>query len=337
MVNVTTSGLLTVTPILIRTTATVSELLDVAARLTYVAEVPSLGWGNVDVGDEALGTSRARPANVGTPQHVAATDTWPEQFRGRLFWDQIDPRAMSLLPDSAPAAMTHFLEATDVTIASTSEDGELLALVSMRRADLMKEHVVPALEVMARLVDEGALILPDSSPIAFGDDDFFRWMLYRTHNDRDVTPEISLKQVRAMKSEDRINRGASLVGGADIDRPELLALVSGALTRFGPAKVSIYDSALGLDAELELRLNGGFSIYLGPNKTEYDEDPPRAEKGPRAVSDVAFRIIPELKRAYNSDNDWRDTLRDEFTETARRALAGALFPLGCPHCGRGLD
>lgn len=330
--SLTTAGSISVTPIRIETGASLESLVDAARERPYKGEVPTAGWGSVFVGDEAVGRRGrgGRPA-PSAPDLLPEGDFHPQQFRARFLWDQVDKDAIALLGELADDALVHQLQATDITLTETPEEGVLLGLLGLRRRSQIDGHVIPGLRELLLSVDDNTMIYSDSSPIDFGDEDFFHWLLYRAHYDPKVTEAIKLRGVRSISSQDNRRRGAAISEGADLDRPELLALISGNGTKFGPAKVVLSDRQLGLDADMELRLDGGFSIYVG--SSEYDVVLPRVEVGLRLVQDVAFKIIPELKSAYESDSRWPKVHRAKFLADSRSQLTAALLPNGCPHCG----
>jgi hypothetical protein len=329
---ITTLGHVSITPVRVVTKATLAQLHQAADDQPYRAPVPSEGWGNVFVGDEIVGKSlKGRPVS-GKTELVGADDLHPEQFRARLFWDQVDPKAISMIGEMGDPDLVNVLQATDITLSETSEKGILLALLGLRQDTMIKAHVIPCLRRLLLSVDENAAIYRDSSPIDFGDDDFFHWLLYRYNNDPQVALDIVLTSVRAIRSEDVYYRGASINQGADLDRPELLALIGAASTRFGPAKLTLEDATLGLTLDFELRLDGGFSAFVG--SSAYEIDLGRAEMGLRLVQDVAYKVIPDLKHAYDADSFWRDTNRDAFLAQSRQQLVQYLLPDGCPHCGQ---
>jgi hypothetical protein len=163
------------------------------------------------------------------------------------------------------------------------------------------------------------------SALALTDSDFFRWLLYRGHHDPQLTKHIEVTVVRDISGQDFRQRPTNVSRGADLDRPELLALVMAAQVEFGPIKVAVRDDELELEVEFELRNDGGFSVIM--LRSEYDEDPPRDEKGLRIVTDLAFKVVPEIRSAWNADKKWRDEHRDAFVDTAIAAMEKALESL----------
>jgi len=331
---ITTFGHVSVTPVRIETSATAAELLEASAGQLYRPPAPSTGWGSVHEHDEIVGKIIKGRPQPRRPEVVEEDDIRPEQFRGRLYWDQLDKKALGLFGELAEPDSINSLQATDVTISPTAKEGVLLGLLGLRHDGQIRSYVIPALRELLLAVDDDARVYTDSSPIDFGDDDFFHWLLYRFHNKPQVSADIALQDVRSISSQDSLFRGANLSEGVSLDRPELLALISAATTKFGPAKLSLTDSHLGLDVDFQLYVDGGFSVYVG--KSEYDVDLPRAEIGLRLVQDLAYKIIPDLKSAYDADSNWRKKHRAAFQATSRTALAKVLLPHGCPQCGHDL-
>lgn len=329
----TTIGHVSVTPIRIETSASLLELRDAARKARYKGPAPAEGWGSVHEADELVGRSlRGRPKESGETELLGESDFHPEQFRARLFWDEVDRKALSIFGESGDANLLNVFQATDVTLSQTHEDGVLLGLLGLRTEAQIKNNVLPALRRLLLSVDEDAMIYADSSPVDFGDDDFFLWLLYRYHHSPVVTNDTVLTSVRSINSQDVYYRGATINQGADLDRPELLALIGGATTRFGPAKLTLVDSILSLELDMELRADGGFSAFVG--RSSYDPELDRAAKGLQLVQDIAYKVIPGLKEAYDADGAWRSSDRAAFLAEARGQLVASLLPQGCPHCAQ---
>lgn len=328
--STTTSGQISVTPVRIKTTATLEELAQALVEVRYSGKQGTRGWGSVKDGtDELLGqVTRERPRG-GKPEPVLRSEDYPDQVRARLYWDEPDKALERAFGIGADALTTTRFRAADITFAAGVDDGELIALLGERNDSRLRNYVIPGVNDLLELVDDSAMILQDSNDLEFGDDDFFRWILYRATHDPVLNDDLEVLAVRSMSNQDMAYRPTNMTKGVELDRPELLALLAGTLNKFGPAKVVIWSAALSLRVYFEATANGQFSVYRG--QSEYDLEPgeylSHEEAGLRLLQDVAFEILPELKRAHNNDKEWRDTNRDAFIQEARNLLKSILAKL----------
>ena len=70
--------------------------------------------------------------------------------------------------------------------------------------------------------------------------------------------------------------------------------------------------SIGLGVDLETRIDGGFSVFRGRSEYDDEEGMTPVDKGLRLVQDVAFKVLPALKAAYNADNSWMTADREAF-------------------------
>jgi len=239
-------------------------------------------------------------------------------------------------PDGDMRLMYSF-QATDLMLVETSEPNELLAYVGMRpTARGFVTSVVESLRALVEEIDSGSTISVASSPVGFGDDDFFRWLLYRYLWEPQIG-RVQLKAIHDITGRDGLHRNAALSKGADIDRPELLALMAGVDTFFGPAKIEVYDDVLNLDASLELRQDGGFTPMTGSSGYTKDEPPPSIFRV-TLINDLAFGTIKELHSEYYADSKYRHVGRKKLLAHCRKELGKALASVvqngKCPACGQ---
>lgn len=317
------------------TTASLSALREAADELRYAASVPGAGWGSIDDDPTILGQVGSVRLRGGAAAVLDEAERAPERFVGRFYSDQLDKKLVRAIGEDAEPQSIYTLQAADIIITRSTEKNRHLVLATSANAVFLGNDVVPALFTLAATAgDEVAQVLRDDTEAHLGDDDFFLWLLYRRTNNPALTSAITLTALRSISSADPFDRAAKLTKGADLDRPELLALVSGTAIRFGPARFAFTDASLDLAGEVELHIDGMFTPLLG--ETYYEERLDRAALGPRVVNDLAFKVIPDIRGAYNEDNDWRTTHRASFTATSRSALAGRLLPAGCPNCGTAL-
>ncbi|NYJ73637.1 hypothetical protein [Allobranchiibius huperziae] len=330
--STTTSGQISVTPVRIVADTTLDELHQAVTSLDlrYAGKIDQSGWGSVrDATDNLLGQVMTRSISAGQPEPKLSPEIYPEQVRARLYWDEPDRALQRALGETLEVAATRRLHAADVTITAGSRDGEFLALLGERNQSRLKNYVIPTVEKTVDLVDPRGQVLREDNDLEFGDDDFFRWILYRATHDPDLGSDLTVERIRAMSNQDISYRPTNLSHGVELDRPELLALLIGTLNRFGPSKFVVSSKDLKLRLSLELAKTGQFSIYRGDS--EYDLGPGEnltpEEEGLRLLQDAAFEILPELRRLHNADGEWRETHRDEFKAEARDLLRGILDKL----------
>lgn len=332
------AGRLSVTPIKLKLDASIAEIRSALVDAPY-SGLPGQGWGSIFDGVEELGSpGKLRPA-IAKPQVLEPQEGRPERVVGRYYYDEYDKRAFRY--GGEDPALTHIFRGCDVAISRfAAEPGHFTVLIAAGHTSRAVGKVVEGLRSALIGLDETIMIFPDSSPVAFSDSDFFRWLLYRSINDPDVTvPEpITLHGIRHIASQDFYARGTSLSDGADIDRPELLALVAGQATAFGPVKVDLKHDILDLRADIEIRADGGFAIKTAESYYGNETGMSREDKNLSMVEDVAYRVIPSLTTAWLTDTDWQTIHKPKFMEDARAdllsTLLGSLAGPVCTGCNR---
>jgi hypothetical protein len=253
--------------------------------------------------------------------------TIPPHLQARLYWRQVSPGAVKVLGRGAPQAQILELQAADIFISETAAPQEKLVLISLGNPQRIAKYVVPYLLETVRTVDPGATMALAYSPLHLGDAEFFRWLLWRTSNRPKVSAQLEILKLIDMRGEDAGSRLTALTRGVDMDRPELLSLIMRESVALGPATVLLTDSVVGLDAQIQLWHDGSFACTL--SETGYDshapagERPTRAQKGIRVTLDLAHKVIPELRRAFNADGAWRKINRAKSIQEARDALLKA--------------
>jgi hypothetical protein len=326
-----TSGQISVTPVVLKTTASLESIrVQLDERRYRGGEAP--GWGAVDDGTDAvLGrVSQNRPKG-GRPEPIRQSEVYPDQLHARLYWNEAERRLQeAAIGGEGGFLSTTTLRAADVVFAESSHDGELLALLGERDAGRLRNFVVPGVRDLVRTLDKSATVRQDDVPLSMGDDDFFKWALYRYTHSPQIDADISIALVRAIANQDSAFRGTNLSDGVTLDRPELLSLVMrGTLTRFGPAKVVVYHKSLGLRVSLQITASGQFSIYKG--HTAYDdssiEDLAEVEYARKVLQDVAFEVLPELLRLHGADKNWPDPNRNAFHQEAKDLLQDVIDKL----------
>lgn len=329
----TTSGQISVTPVLIRANVPLEAIADAIERARYTGQPGVAGWGSVhDETDKLQGQVLVSRPSGGVPEFLPGTDRYPAQVRSRLYWDEPDrtlTRAFGATERGlvADRATTSRFRAADITVAETDRPGEFVGLLGERNEQRLRGQVVPALEEVLASVDPGFSIARDLNPLGFADEDFFRWLLYRATHAPDLDDRYELVEIYAIANQDLAYRSTSMSRGVELDRPELLALIAGESNRFGPAKFSVWCKELSLYISLEVRSSGQFAIYRG--RSEYDldfsEEPlSHEEVGLRLVQDAAFTVLPDIKLLHHGDTAWTADARAAFAAEARDNLKQVL-------------
>lgn len=329
-----TRGPISFTPITLRTELSLSAVLELMSGALASDDDTTTGWGSTNDDAEYLGRPGPSGLRASEPQLLNQDEIAPDRIVARYYWRRTDRGLLEVVSGQDPLGVQR-LKAADIIISATSNDDEYVALLGSRRRIDINGLLVPALESLS---DEESAhgrvqVLSSISPLDFGDDDFFRWLAYRWVNSPQVTGDLNVRDIRAVEGQDLSNRGTSISRGVGMDRPEFLALLMAASVRLGPAKFLITSEKLGLNLDLELRVDGGFSIQVG--ESDYDDESlGRLEIGPLLVRDAAYHVIPELRYAYNEDDAWRDTQREESIADAREKMRAVLGEdtLRCANC-----
>lgn len=320
-----TKGQLTTTPVGLTTTLSLEQLQTSIDENSSQISLDG-GWGSLADSPEYLGQVGRRDIEVGKPRLDPRNDYLPERLKFRRYWWQLDRSAVRVLGKATEPANVLALQACDVIISPTATENQFLALFTTRDEGAIRGYAIPQLEA---LVETQAAHLQASfseNTLNVLDPDFFFWLMYRVHNSPKITDEITLNYLRDINGMDTSDRTASLKNGVDLDRAELLAMIMGGFTSFGPATIELTDSALQLDLCVRIFLNGGFQPILGDSA--YQTIPHAAEPiGVRLVDDIAYRVLPELIHAFNSDEAWKATDRDAYVKSARKSLGVVLSGL----------
>lgn len=316
-----TVGQLHVTPLRVITTASLSDVHSAICNTLYTGAAADVGWSATDDSSDWLVGSivEERPAGV-APGGIFQMGTYPKQFRCRLFWDEESSVARKAVGDVGDRKKYSVIKAADVIFAESSVEGELLLLAGEGSEATLRKTVLPAISRVFKTVDGNASLFRDGHIYEFGDDDFFRWLMHGHHTGKPLGSQIGLASFRNMVVRDGTNRPTHIGDGVDIDRPELLALLSATSNSFGPAKIAVYDASMGLRVSLEIHATGKFSVYRG--ETEYDDGEKNVtDYGTSVLQDVAFEILPEMKRLHNADTAWSGSGRVASITDARSELA----------------
>lgn len=321
-----TRGHLSIKPVEVNTRIqlahAVRDLTRNAEAAAAEAQVTEPRWGSITADDaDLIGKRAARPPH-GSEQ-IDANLAMPEAnsplLALRLYWFETDRQALEILGPEQPSEF-HRLRAADVIFAQREADAgsSHLLLVTTRNRLALDRYVIPSIKKLYASIDDGAVVKSDTTQLTFGDDDIFRWIMARAHTQPAVGEGLTVPGVRSLNTEDDLTRASALSRGVDADRAELLALIA-TRARLGPAKFSISDDQLSLEADVELFPDGGFTVILG--ESWYRSEPlARDSIGPKIVPDLAFSVLPRLRLAYASDSHWRMGGRDDYIDRAVETL-----------------
>lgn len=329
------SGHISATPFTLKSAATLEELKSALSGAPYSIERRD-GFGAIS--DPTTFIKRYGPERPtpGSPAILDEREPAPRRLASRFYFDELDKRGLASDDDASDVAHRLVLEASDLLLASEG-DGEYLGLVGLNPSTgAMRRRFIPALELALEEAGLSGSVFTADSSLHLETEDLFKWLIYRWKENEDLG-RVTLTGFDVLHSSEAAgSRRARLAGGAEMDRPELLALVAGATTRFGPAKLGIKSSGLDLIAQIELRLDGGFTLissesrYLKPTGKTIEQDLLNI------VEDIAYDVIPAIKDAYAQDLPKWSEARPEFTNEARRdlisALAGEIEGDRCPVC-----
>ena len=333
-----TKGQIHVTPIGLSVDMSLAELRDLVTE--HGGQVASDGgWGSVLDAPEYLSVGGERTFGVGRPLLEPPTEMLPERLKFRRYFYYVDRRALryigaeyqvspNLLLYQGGEALSRAkaLQAFDVVISGNDE--EKLLLVTSRDRSQITNEVVDPLRILLEESGHPSTFSYDSNALNVLDPDFFLWLMFRCHRKAQVTADLVLTRLREISGMDQIERTSRLGEGVSLDRAELLAMIMGGWTEFGPAAIEFFDETLGLQGSVKIHLDGGFSpILKGVEYKQSEPDEGRAEVGMRVLDDIAYLVLPKLIHAYNSDLEWPKSDRRMYVASARDDLAALLTRL----------
>jgi hypothetical protein len=328
-----TGGHVNVTPLRITTTSSLEEIRNALRARRYKGRDGGPGWGAIGDDPSFVGQPTAERPSIGRPVFLPGRDDIPVRLAARFYYDETDRKRLRFAAENSLDYL--ILRASDF-LMSRYDDNSYLALAGV------SPGTAEAAKLTSELFDTLSELAPtsveiDQSALHLEDSDIFRWLLYRWKGDTKLG-SLELTEFDAVDSSEMAGkRRSSLTGGAEFDRPELLALLSGAGTNFGPVKVALWVPALKMTTEISLRLNGTFTLIQRGSGYQAELDESTEDHVRRMVEDTAYRVIPALKQAYKADLVW-PTTRTSFTNDARHDLLGSLAAsLGldpCPVCDK---
>jgi hypothetical protein len=258
------------------------------------------GWGSIE--DDPTWLRRANFDPPVHPSHViSGFRGYTDVLAGRLYWFKKDASSR-LWFDNPTEAQKHSLHAVDVLIHQRAV-GQFTILVTSRDVRDQNAYIVPALRSLFTAADTASIVSADASPLTFpGRHDFFLWLIHQALRNPEVTPELTIEDLREARTQDKRFRGTSFTNGIDSDRREVMSLLMNPESKFGPAKMLLREDDLEADFDVELFVDGGFA--LTQKGTEYDDEDLDRHKRLYSVLDVAHHIIPELSAAYTAYRNW---------------------------------
>jgi hypothetical protein len=322
---VLTKGIIAVRPIKLRTDLTLEEIAERAEvdRYDSEADQPGTGWGGPYDDTAVLGEPVVGRLTVGTPIIVDEDGEIPRRLRMRYYYDHLNKPALRSLGDSSDWRRIHTRQAVDIVVLDDAvvddEQVQRTALVSLRDAKLL--NAIPATALGALLEIPKKDVVTEDLPESL-DPDFFTWLLYQLNQTKPVGDGLTLQGISEMHSRDRYLRGARFTERANMDRIEMAALIVMGDMRFGPAKMDLSSQDPAADFEVELNLDGGFTVMRGSRYKTRSVDPHLV--GHALVDDMWSRVLPRMRHAYNADDGWRRQGRDALRELGRTAVRAIL-------------
>ena len=316
MSGVITSGHVNVTPLQIKAGVPLTELRARMRENRYVGDIHHPGWGGITDDDNRLDTRAAQRPRGGTPTIINADDRKPTRLVARLYYDKFDRALARQLGDGVPDEYLYRLDAVDLIL---SHNGEVIdVLASTQSAADLQNVVIPALQNLGG--DDTPFTVVHHSADGEFPSDFFFWILFRFNGDRQLTRDLELAGLRTVNSQDSAYRRVRVYEDAETDRREVLAMISNVANRYGPAKLAVTSKKLALFADFEIRRDGGFSPFI--ENSGYNDGSPydRAAFGQRICEDLAYSLIPSLRRAWQRDKAWYETDRQRFIDDSKAAL-----------------
>lgn len=308
-----TKGSIGVTPILLKTSASLEELRKAALELKPVSSEVKPGWGSLGDSTDPIGEPNAAAPLAGSPAVVEEDEHLPARLELRAYWWSLDRSVMKLVGRDRKREAMRLMGADLLISPSASEEDEYLVLVSSRNQPEIRRDIKPLLSQLAESVDPSATVSLDTSPMDLVSEDFFLWLLYKTLEEEVISDETDTLMCREVRSVDQDVRETRLSQGVVLERPELLALICKENPSFGPIKLLIQhgDPELHLDCEVGLR--GTYSIIKGGTALKATpEDLEPAYLNVLFALYYAHVVYPELVRRWNADTEWTQYKRHEF-------------------------
>lgn len=316
-----TSGQINVTPIDISTTLTLQHIGQQLKAEKYSRDGNRRGWGGVSL--VADGVIEREPSALrdqpGEPRILTQQGRGP-MLAARLMYDFIATATRRRYPDlvKSGSEQAFTLDAVDVYIRSIKSGG-YGALICSRDPTQVEHTVIPAIENSIRSQDGGATVSTSPNHLT-PERDLFLWLIAK--NGSSLGKKLSLSWIREMRMLDGHSQRAELMDSVDLDRDLVQICVKDPANSFGPGKFVLTDLAIDLEVDIELTLDGSFSLhvtrseFLSPNAPELNSPKGRV----LALRAVADDLLPKLYELHHKDSKWHQGGRDALRDKCRKKL-----------------
>lgn len=297
------------------------DLVAVAGDSLYpkAPDGESSGWGSFSDDESIIGLSSRLRVHASRPRIEPEGDGKSARAHLRFYFDKVDNVLKRRLSEDNHWWGIYLRQAVDVIIFDGDAEAGFPVHISSRLGPDLTKRIFPALKGLALDIDERAYINHDLIPEAI-DPDLFTWLLASYSQGTNISDNLSLDRIREMNSADGLFQGARYSDDASVARPSIATLLLEGGYQFGPAKFTLTSVSRDLTANLELHLDGGFSVFRTSSYGDDDEITDQ-EKGIRLVEDVADSLLPELRAAYGEDAEWRRSGLATFLKLANANVA----------------
>lgn len=273
------------------------------------------GWASTSDDRSNLKSYGVAPP-VSDVEIIPAAGPYPDRILARYYFFSHDAAVERFNPSSNPLDQ-HFVDAVDVVISQTVA-GRYLVAWSTGSSDRIPGGAFESLDEIMRALDSTAAS-SDVSPIAFSSGDFFLWLTSRLRNRTQLDPSTDLLAIRGIYTEDQASRPTVLQSTVDFLRGGFLTAVAEG-QRLGPAKVTFRETSMQAKLDVNLKLNGGFSINT--SSTHYRTIVDKRELRFRALFDMLYVFVPKFQFLFENDASWPTPDRDDLLQEVRTELRG---------------
>lgn len=326
--GVLSKGRVQLTPFRFESPHSLDELAQIAAASPYpaVAETGGEGWGSTTDEADYVGNPVPAQFKVSKPVVSDATEKLPRRLRLRYYWHTLDPKALKYEAGRSDWRQSHILSAADVILFEANGDKFAdTGLISILDTRILKNNIHKPLAQLMRNEGGVGAIETDALPEQL-EPDFFKWLLHRTQSTPDLGNGLGVSSMTSLDSTGE-SGGTKFTEETALERIELAAAVAIGRRDFGPAKVAVSKTGIGSYLQLDLYRNGGFAVK---KDSLYDSPPdmPENEAGFWLSEHIWSVVLPALRGAYSSDNNWFKTGAKKFESDAIDIICQILLKLG---------
>lgn len=320
-------GSIGVTPIQLKTAATLEDMQEQARQAKPSPIDFSPGWGAISDSIDPLDTTGITLL-AGSPAIIDGDEILPRRLEMRAYWWKMDTTVLRHVGTDREDEARR-LTAVDIIISSDlHREDSYLVLVSTRNAKELAAEVKPMIEELLEPIDSSALVSLDSEDFDRVNNDFFLWLLHKALEENAISEDLEVLHLREAQAIDRSTRQSRLSKGVTADRPDMLALVASETFDFGPLKVVIDQNSIGLRLSCEVDFKGAYGIIKGGSAFR---EPPELEleeyENVLYALYYAHSVYPDLVTIWLTDHGWTEHVRDEFRRSYREQLRNALVDL----------